>query len=278
MSLLFPDETIWDQDTFSHQEWILCHNKVYTIVDDKHSKRLLIMLSLRERGHIRAVFFELNVVRGWENTLVKTLPSLQKKNPLGPLDSHTCLPNLVLFFLMHLSQVFEGSCSTRIFIPNIEFSSWKGPFWKDNEARARTTQPKWEGKIGFSQSANSFLRSRVPVGQKGIPGWSAVSLCSSETTQHEPLNLLGGEIPSSSLACTSPWESQLTPWAASPQTGITVLYSFCCPGSQGQAGGICAAVANLQLSCRCWLKPSLLQIASFRACVTTQLLFSTAPR
>lgn len=102
-----------------------------------------------------------------------------KKKPLGPLDSHTCLPNLVLFFLKHLSQVFEGSCSTRIFIPNIEFSSWKGPFWKDNEARARTTQSKWEGKIGFSQSVNSFLRSRVPVGQKGIPGWSAVSLCSS---------------------------------------------------------------------------------------------------
>lgn len=62
MSLLFPDETIWDQDTFSHQEWILCHIKVHTIVNDKHNKSNLVMLLLKEEEHIRAVFFELNGV------------------------------------------------------------------------------------------------------------------------------------------------------------------------------------------------------------------------
>lgn len=47
MSLMFPDETIWDQDTFSHQESILYHVIIHIIVNDIHTKsHLLIMLLL----------------------------------------------------------------------------------------------------------------------------------------------------------------------------------------------------------------------------------------
>lgn len=170
----------------------------------------------------RAVFFELNgVLLETEKT-----PWLRYSHPCKKPTwisglTHLCLPNLVLFFLKHLSLVFEGSCYIRIFIPNIEFSSWEGPFWKDNEARARISQPKWEGKIGFSQSANSFLGSRAPVGQKIIPGCSTVSLYSSRDHSMKHLIFLVGKCPSTSLACPSPGKASLL-----PETGITLPYSF----------------------------------------------------
>lgn len=53
MRLLFPDETIWDQDTFSHQESISCRVNIHVIINDIHTKsHLLIVLPLIKKRAI----------------------------------------------------------------------------------------------------------------------------------------------------------------------------------------------------------------------------------